>query len=387
LTGWRASEGAQVSGPALGKDAGLADVAAWLRLIATPGLSAAAARRLLGAFGLPSAVLAQPAARLHGLVPPAIAQILTAPPDATLAALIARTEAWLAVPNHHLVTLADSDYPARLLDLADPPLLLHVNGRRDALAAPSIGIVGARKATVQGAKDAHAFAAALSGAGFTVVSGLALGIDAAAHAGAMSGAGGTIAVIGTGIDVVYPARHHALAHEIVDRGGAILSEFPLGTPPVSHHFPKRNRLIAALGQGVLVVEAAERSGSLITARLASELGREVFAIPGSIHAPLSKGCHRLIRQGAKLVESLEDIVEEFPDLAPSSARPAGAEVADPRPTPADAFGAALAYDPVTLDALCACSGMSADAASAALLQLELAGAVERLPGNRYRRLG
>ncbi len=165
-----------------------------------------------------------------------------------------------------------------------------------------------------------------------MVSGLALGIDAAAHAGAISGAGGTIAVIGTGVDVVYPARHHALAHEIVDRGGAILSEFPLGTPPLSHHFPRRNRLIAALGQGVLVVEAAERSGSLITARLASELGREVFAIPGSIHAPLSKGCHRLIRQGAKLVESLEDIVEEFPDLAAPSARPAGANAAtDPLP--------------------------------------------------------
>lgn len=377
-----APEGAQPSRPAVGSPIEPTELAAWLRLIATPGLGAAAARRLLAAFGLPAAILAQPPARLQGIVPPAVAQALAAPPDATVDALVARTRAWLEAPGHHLITLADADYPARLLDLADPPPLLHVNGRREALAQPSVAIVGARKATVQGARDAHAFGAALSHAGRTVVSGLALGIDAAAHAGAITGPAGTVAVIGTGVDVVYPARNHALAHEIVDSGGAIVSEFPLATSPLSHHFPKRNRLIAALGHGVLVVEAAERSGSLITARLASELGREVFAIPGSIHAPLSKGCHRLIRQGAKLVESLEDILEEFPDApAPARAGPVH-ETAGP----SDALGAALAYDPVTLDALCERSGLAPEVVAAALLQLELEGAAERLPGNRYRRL-
>jgi len=396
LTDDRAPDGAQISRPA----SGLADAAPWLRLIATPGLGAAAARRLLAAFGLPQAVLAQPAARLRGMLPDAVAQALAAPPDAAMAALIARTVAWLAEPGHHFVTLADRAYPTRLLDLSDAPLVLHVNGRLEALAGarPSIGIVGARKATVQGAQDAQAFAAALSAAGFSVVSGLALGVDAAAHMGAirgaMSGPGGTVAVIGTGIDIVYPARHHALAHQIVDTGGAIVSEFPLGTPALSHHFPKRNRLIAALGHGVLVVEAAERSGSLITARLASELGREVFAIPGSIHAPLSKGCHRLIRQGAKLVESLEDILEEFPDLAAPGPGALLSDVAAPESAASDAseaapdaLGAALAYDPVTFDTLCERSGLPPEAASATLLRLELSGAAERLPGNRYRRLG
>jgi len=362
-----------------------ADVAAWLRLTATPGVSAQSARRLLAAFGLPQAVLEQDAARLREVVEPGVARALCAPPDTAMAALTARTIAWLAEPRHFMVTMADAGYPARLLDLADPPLLLYINGDPERLTGHALGIVGARKATAQGARDARAFASAFSGAGLTVVSGLALGIDAAAHTGALDGPGGTVAVVGTGADIVYPARHHALAHQVVDAGGAIVSEFALGTPGIPNHFPRRNRIIAALSRGVLVVEAAERSGSLITARLASEIGREVFAMPGSIHAELARGCHRLIRQGAKLVETPADVLEEFTDLAPI-VRPELPRASAAAANVSDVFGAALAYDPVTFDALCERSGLTPDVAAAALLELELGGTVERVPGNRYRRL-
>ncbi len=362
-----------------------AEVAAWLRLTATPGVSALSGRRLLAAFGLPQRVLAQNVASLCEVVEPAVARALSAPPDAALSALIARTVAWLAEARHAMVTMADAGYPAGLLDLADPPLLLYINGDAGKLAGPALGIVGARKATTQGTRDAHAFASAFSDAGLTVVSGLALGIDAAAHAGALQGAGSTVAVIGTGADIVYPARHHALAHRIVDAGGAIVSEFALGTPGLPNHFPRRNRIIAALSRGVLVVEAAERSGSLITARLASEIGREVFAMPGSIHAELARGCHKLIRQGAKLVETPADVFEEFCDLE-AAARSAPGPVPTSASVSADPFGTALAYDPVTFDALCERSGLAPHVATARLLELELGGAVERMPGNRYRRL-
>lgn len=378
-----------------------ADVAAWLRLTATPGVSAQTGRRLLAAFGLPQAVLAQDPARLHEVAEPAAARALSRPPDAEMSARVDRTLAWLAAPGRAFVTMADAAYPARLLDLADPPLALYVQGEVSRLGAPSLGIVGARHATAQGERNARTFAAAFSKAGLAVVSGLALGIDAAAHAAALDGPGGTVAVVGTGADIVYPARHHRLAHQIVESGGAILSEFPLGTPGIPNHFPRRNRIIAALARGVLVVEAAERSGSLITARLASEIGREVFAIPGSIHAELSRGCHKLIRQGAKLVESPDDVFEEFADLAqppgagcrPAAAsarqrrnQPAAAAGPVPPSAPSDAFASALAYDPVTLDALCERTGLAVEVASASLLQMELAGEVERLPGNRFRRL-
>lgn len=361
-----------------------ADIAAWLRLTATPGVGPVAARRLLAAFGLPQRVLAQSAAALAQVVPAKLARALLAPPAAAFSDLIARTAAWAAEPANHMVTLADAAYPARLFDLADPPPVLYIKGRLAALAGPALAIVGARSATTQGRRDAEAFAGAFSEAGLTVVSGMALGVDAAAHAGGLRGPGGTVAVTGTGADIVYPSRHRQLAHEIVGHG-AIVSEFPLGTPSVSHNFPRRNRIIAALARGVLVVEAAARSGSLITARLAAELGREVFAIPGSIHAPLSKGCHLLIRQGAKLVESAQDVLEELG--TPASAVRVAAAPPQPAPTPADALGAALAYDPVTPDELSARSGLAPDAVAAALLRLELAGAVERLPGNLYRRLG
>jgi len=368
-----------------------ADVAAWLRLASAPGLGPVGVRRLLSAHGLPRQVLAQDAASLAQLVPAASVRALLAPPGPALSDLIARTVDWVAEPGNHLLTLADTAYPAALFDLADPPPVLYLKGSLHALGRPAVAMVGARSASAQGVRDAQAFARVLSDAGLCVVSGLAAGIDAAAHLGALDGAGGTLAVIGTGADQVYPARHRALAERIAAHG-AVLSEFPLGTPPRSHHFPQRNRLIAALARGVLVVEAAARSGSLITARQAAELGREVFAIPGSIHAPLSRGCHLLIRDGAKLVESAQDVLEELgarPQLAPAPAGQADGRAeqdAQAEQDAGDALGAALAFDPISLDELCRRSGLGASEALARLLALELAGRAERLPGNLFRRL-
>ncbi|WP_370639545.1 DNA-processing protein DprA [Cupriavidus sp. DB3] len=379
------------------------EVAAWLRLEAVPGLGRRTARLLLDKFGLPQQVLAAGEAQLARWLSGPVARDVRARPDAALLARIGRTVAWLREPGHHLLTLADAAYPRPLLDLADPPLLLYARGRLEILQRPALAVVGARSATVQGVRDAELFASTFSSAGITVVSGLALGIDAAAHAGGLAGPGGTIAVVGTGLDRCYPACHRALGQRIAAEG-LLLSEFPLGTPARSQHFPQRNRLIAALARGVLVVEAALRSGSLITARLAAELGREVFAVPGSIHAPLAAGCHRLIQQGAKLVASPQDVFEEPGLLADPRASPwagsradswAGVSRAAGKPetatsarssAAADALGPALAYDPVDPDTLCIRTGLPPEAVAAALLQLELAGAVERMPGNLYRRL-
>ena len=218
--------------------------------------------------------------------------------------------AWLAEPDNRLLTLADNEYPKTLLEISDPPPLLYVKGDISRLNQPCIAVVGSQNATPQGLNTAEAFSHALADAGWCVVSGMALGIDGAAHRGALVGSASTIAVVGTGLDIVYPARHRELAHEIAQKG-AMISEFPLGTAPISSNFPRRNRIISGLTRGVLVVEANRHSGSLITARLAGEQGREVFAIPGSIHSPLSKGCHLLIKQGAKLVDSIHDILEEL----------------------------------------------------------------------------
>ncbi|KAA6124512.1 DNA-processing protein DprA [Cupriavidus cauae] len=377
------------------------EVAAWLRLEAVPGLGRRTARLLLDKFGLPQQVLAAGEAQLARWLPGPVARDVRARPDAALSARIGRTVAWLREPGHHLLTLADAAYPRPLLDLADPPLLLYARGRLEILQRPALAVVGARSATVQGVRDAELFASTFSSAGITVVSGLALGIDAAAHAGGLAGPGGTIAVVGTGLDRCYPACHRALGQRIAAEG-LLLSEFPLGTPARSQHFPQRNRLIAALARGVLVVEAALRSGSLITARLAAELGREVFAVPGSIHAPLAAGCHRLIQQGAKLVASPQDVFEEpglfagpwagsqggsRADSWAGGSRAAGKpETAARSSAAADALGTALAYDPVDPDTLCIRTGLPPEAVAAALLQLELTGAVERMPGNLYRRL-
>ena len=272
--------------------------ASWLRLTLVTGAGGQTQRKLLKAFGDPAEVFRAPRARLQSLLSAAVADRLF---DEDLDSRIHEALSWADQPGNHLLTLADGEYPRSLLQTEDPPTVLYAKGRLDLLNRPCIALVGSRNCTGQGSANAEAFAAALSRAGFTIVSGLALGIDAAAHLGGLAGPGSTIAVIGTGADRIYPSRNRDLAHRLA-REGLILSEFPIGTPALAANFPRRNRVISGLSRGVLVVEAADRSGSLITARLAAEQGREVFAIPGSIHSSLSKGCHRLIKQGAKLVD-------------------------------------------------------------------------------------
>lgn len=286
-----------------------------------------------------------------------------------------------------MIALGDATYPHALLESPDPPLLLYAIGRLELLHAPALAIVGSRHASVQGRQNASAFAAHLGGAGFTIVSGLALGIDGAAHEGALGSTGSTIAVVATGLDQVYPRRHLALAGRIAAEG-LLLSEHPLGTPPLRENFPQRNRIIAGLTRGTLVVEAALQSGSLITARQAVEYGREVFAVPGSIHSPLSRGCHTLLRQGAKLVESADDILEELQPGAAATAAPeesAGMQDATHPAAVDDPVLQALGHDPVTLDALCARTGWSAQDLSARLFELELEDRVARLPGGLFQR--
>ena len=359
------------------------DLAAWLRLLRVPGIGRETARRLLAACGTPEAVFAAGHAALTQLVGQVAAQALGEEREAD-ADYLGTVQAWLdADPTHHVLTLGEPHYPAALLETADPPLLLYAQGRLDLLGTPALAVVGSRNPSAQGIDNARAFATHLSQAGLTIVSGMALGIDGAAHAGGLAGRGSTVAVVGTGLDRIYPARHKALAHRIAIEG-LLLSEFELGMPPLAENFPRRNRLIAGLSRGTLVVEAALPSGSLITARQALEAGREVFAIPGSIHSVQSRGCHALIKQGAKLVESAEDILGE---LNWAEARTASAAQA-PKPLAADAaLLDALGHDPVTLDALLARTGESAAALSARLLELELDGRVARLPGGLYQRRG
>ncbi|MDQ2185893.1 DNA-processing protein DprA [Alcaligenaceae bacterium A4P071] len=401
------------------------DLPYWLRLSLTPHLGVHA-YALLKAFGLPRDIFAQPTARLLAVVPPAMAETLHRPPSSDIVQAIETTQVWLRHADRHIVTLADPTYPPALLTLPDPPLLLYVRGHLPTLQRAALAIVGARSATADGLDNARAFARTLAGSGWCVVSGLAQGIDAAAHGGAIEAgpqAAGTIAVMGTGVDLVYPARHRKLADAIAAHG-ALISELPLGSGPRKHHFPRRNRLIAGLSQGVLVVEAAVQSGSLITARLAADAGREVFAIPGSIHSPLARGCHVLIRQGAKLVETAEDILEELraPDLFGRADRLVdarrtriveigidaqtdnvadGAENGDRRAVRsvkapidarsatrtdrADPLLAALGFDPVSIETLAARTGLDAASLSAQLITLELAGHVHALPGDRYQR--
>jgi len=352
------------------------ELAAWLRLALVPGLGGQALRKLLSEFGLPSQALGAGRAALARSVGEALAGRIIADDQAAAVAAALR---WVDAPGHAIITLADREYPPRLLEIADPPGLLYVDGRTELLARTSLAIVGSRNATPQGIANAASFARALSEAGLTIVSGLALGIDAAAHRGALEGDGSTIAVLGAGADVVYPPRNAALHRAIAERGAAV-SEFPLGTPAIGGNFPRRNRLISGLARGVLVVEAALASGSLITARLAAEQGRDVFAIPGSIHSPLSKGCHVLIKDGAKLVESAQDVLGELGGLAPART------VAQSSPEVAHELLAHLGYDPCNVDTLCQRSGLTPDTVSAMLLELELDGRVASLPGGRYQRI-
>ncbi|SDF85943.1 DNA-processing protein DprA [Paraburkholderia phenazinium] len=379
------------------------ELAAWLRLAMAPGLRPGALRAMLNAFGLPAAVLEQPFALLAATTDEASARAALAPPCAEFARYLDAVLAWRELPGNAIVTLDDPAYPPALLTMPDPPALLYIKGRLELLHAKGVAVVGSRSATPQGVEDAERFARAFSAAGLAVVSGLALGIDGAAHRGALTGRGSTIAVIGTGADLVYPAAHQPLARQIA-ADGVIVSEWPLGTPARAANFPQRNRLIAGLVGGVLIVEAAMRSGSLITARLANEMGRDVFALPGSIHAPLSRGCHRMLKQGAKLVETPEEILEELGFAAAPAAGSASAtrwSGVPPRPTPASAsvpavdepelapeaqkLLAALGHAPATLEILAARTDMQDAALQSTLLQLELAGHLTVLPGGRFAR--
>jgi len=362
------------------------DLTSWLNLTLPPGIGPRTQQQLLRAFGQPKAVFTAGLSAVAGVVGIKAAQSLfDGLQNTAQQTLVTQTLAWSRVAGHHIVTLADAEYPQRLLESNDPPCLLYVIGDPRYLNLPAIGVVGSRNATPQGIENALAFSRALADAGFTIISGLALGIDAAAHEGALRSdtASGTIAIIGTGIDRVYPASNRKLAHLITGKG-CIISEFPLGTAATASNFPRRNRLIAGLSQACLVVEAAPASGSLITARLAGELGRDLFAIPGSIHAPQYKGCHALIKQGAKLVECAQDILEE---LSPRHANPATSPSTADAPRPEHrVLLQAIGHDPCTLDQIINRSGLTADVVLAMLTELSLDGSVTNLPGGRYQRL-
>lgn len=350
------------------------EAAQWVALRLVPGLSDSAFRRLLAEVGPPEQIFSAGVGTLAPITGEAVAQAIARGPDP---AALAPTLKWLEDPANAIVTLADPDYPLRLLHIPDPPPLLYVKGRRDRLSAPAIAVVGSRNATPQGLANAEAFSRALSDAGLTIVSGLAVGIDAADHRGGLAGGAKSLAVTGTGLDRVYPAANQELAHRLAAEG-ALVSEFPLGAPAKAAHFPRRNRILSGLSLGCLVVEAALQSGSLITARLAAEQGREVFAIPGSIHSPLSKGCHALIKQGAKLVECAQDVLEEL-SLASVAHPPAGN-------APSHPLLECLGFDAADVDTLCQRSGLPTDRVAALLLELELQGRVAPLPGGLYQRL-
>ena len=351
------------------------DASGWIALGAVRGLGGGSFRKLLSAFGSPEGVLNARKEELCRVIDTDLAEriIRGADPASVETAL-----KWLDAPSNGIVTLADADYPEQLLNIPDPPPFLYLKGQRDVLGKQFFAIVGSRNATLQGMENARSFARSLSDAGLCIASGLAIGIDAAAHEGGLAGASGSVAVLGTGIDIRYPPRNRKLA-EMLETKGLVLSEFPLGTPPIGVNFPRRNRIISGLSRGCLVVEAGIRSGSLITARHALEQGRDVFAIPGSIHSPLSKGPHRLIKEGAKLVECAQDILDELEFYSPP-VQPGG-KGAEP-----DDFLEKMGFDPVDLDALCSMTGLPPQAVSAHLLELEIAGSVEGLPGGLYQRV-
>lgn len=352
----------------------------WLALLHLPGVGPVRLRELLMRHGSPRALFAQ------GAHDPALEPELRAALRTPSWEAVERDLAWVG-GERHIITLQDIGYPPLLAQLHDAPPLLFLHGNVDALHSPQLAMVGSRNPTPLGEETATQFARVLAGAGLTITSGLALGIDGASHRGALAARGQTIAVFGTGPDRIYPARHRDLAHAIVDGGGALVSEYPPGTPPLPGHFPRRNRIISGLSLGTLVVEAALRSGSLLTARSALEQGREVFAIPGSIHNPLARGCHRLIRDGAKLVETAQDVLEE---LAPQLRAVLAEESASPlREFSLDAdyqrLLDCLDFAPTAVDILVERSGLTADAVSSMLLLLELEGYVASAAGGGYAR--
>lgn len=361
------------------QNADVSDTVLWLGLTYIRGLGHRGFCQLLSAFGSPANIYAASHRALSEHVSSAIAHEICAGVNHEA---IAPSLAWLENSEHnHIVTLADSDYPKALLEIPDPPPLIYAKGQLKWLNSPSIAVIGSRHASVQGEKNAEEFSTALTQHGYCVVSGMALGIDGAAHRGALKGSGATIAVVGTGLDIVYPARHRDLAHKIAEKG-LIISEFVLGTPSQAANFPRRNRIISGLSMGCLVVEANVQSGSLITARLAAEQGREVFAIPGSIHSPVSKGCHQLIKQGAKLVDNIQDIIDEFGDITTFTLSNNTSENTD-EPNPLlDLMG----FEPISMEFLVERSGLTSEQLSAMLLVLELESKVATLAGGRYQRI-
>lgn len=350
-----------------------ASLASWITLSHIPGLGNEGLRRLLQAFGSPDAVLNSPVYSLSQHVKPGVAQAISQGIDESALDVVST---WLGDPLNSILTIADTDYPQTLLNISDPPLLLYVKGRLDLLNMSSLAIVGSRNASAQGLRNAEAFSKSISDAGLCIISGMAHGIDAAAHLGGLQGIGSSTAVVGTGLDKVYPAANRELAHRLA-QNGAIVSEFPLGTPPLPANFPRRNRIISGLSLGCLVVEASVQSGSLITARMALEQGREVFAIPGSIHSPQSKGCHALIKQGAKLVENAQDILEEVGYRAPAATQTFAME---------HPLFLHMGFDPLDAESLASRSGLTIGELSAILLQLELDGHIASLPGGLYQRI-
>lgn len=365
------------------------DIESWLRLGLTEGVGGESIRRLLAAFGGPDEIYAADLGALERVVKKAVAARIFY--RKVNEERLAKTFDWLEDSLNTVITFADHDYPNLLLNISDPPPILYLKGQRQLLSRPALAMVGSRNATPQGLANADAFAEAASNAGFCVVSGLAQGIDTAVHRGGLRGIASSMAVVGTGLDIVYPARNHELAHQLA-REGALISEFPLGVPAMGKNFPRRNRIISGMCHACLVVEATLYSGSLITARLALEQGREVMAIPGSIHSPLSKGCHALIKQGAKLVESIQDIIDELnvgPVLS-SAFSSANQDEVPENDCDSENDGSELllylGHDAADVDTLCARSGLTADAVSAMLLTLELEGKVGSLPGGRYQRI-
>jgi len=365
----------------------LVEKSLWISLGNIHGIGPQTFCQLLKSFGTPTQIYAATYRQLKEVTSDSIAAAITQGADEHA---LADSLKWLAQPNNHLVTLADTEYPKSLLEIADPPPFLYAKGNLALLNQPSIAIVGSRNASVQGEKNAEAFAHDLCGYGLCIVSGLALGIDGAAHRGALNAHGNTIAVVGTGLDIVYPAKHRDLAHQIAERG-LIISEFPLGTPSKPQNFPKRNRIISGLSLGCLVVEANLQSGSQITARLAAEQGREIFAIPGSIHSPMSKGCHQLIKQGAKLVDCTQDIVEELKLEAVSDTKPLNSNAkvdasSHTDDTPGSKLLGAMGFEAISLEHLVNISGLTVSEVSSMLMILELEGKVASLTGGQYQKI-
>lgn len=358
------------------------DLESWLNLSLIDGLGDESIRKLLIAFGNPIEILTANKHELERFVKKPVAYNISRGADKSK---IDAALDWLEDSSNSIITLADHDYPKLLLNIPDPPPLLYLKGKRKLLNAPALAVVGSRNATPQGIANANAFAEAASNAGYCIISGMAQGIDTAAHQGGLRGTSASIAVVGTGLDIVYPAKNRELAH-LLAKDGALISEFPLGMPALGKNFPRRNRIISGMSLGCLVIEATLHSGSLITARQALEQGREVMAIPGSIHSPLSKGCHALIKQGAKLIENIQDILDELNCQSPLVHGNTKVIMDINNAQENSPLLTYLGYDVTDIDTICIQSGLTVEAVSAMLLTLELDGMVASLPGGRYQRI-